>query len=315
MEIVDFTRDYARAARRLAAENYAEERAAVPALPAAEIPDPSPFADYQLGAAAVEGGRLLGFLAFYPPTEDAFGSTGVRGTFSPIHAHGAVKDGRGRVYDRLYQVAAAKLAAAGIPSHAVALYAHDAAAIEIFFQNGFGQRCADAIRPMTAIAAGRPAGAAFREVAPGSRAELLELHNLLIAHLGGSPCFMRYPPFIAEQLAPGRQGKDVRYFAAYCGGVPAAYLKLQDDGENFACGEPSMVSICGACCLPEYRGTGLARALLSFMIDALAAEGVRLLGVDFESFNPTVRGFWLKHFTAYTCSVVRRIDDRAVSRR
>jgi len=34
-----------------------------------------------------------------------------------------------------------------------------------------------------------------------------------------------------------------------------------------------------------------------------------LLGVDFESFNPTASNFWLKYFTEYTHSVVRRIDD------
>ncbi len=41
-----------------------------------------------------------------------------------------------------------------------------------------------------------------------------------------------------------------------------------------------------------------------------AAEGFLRMGVDFESFNPTAYGFWLKHFTAYTYSVVRRVDER-----
>ena len=44
----------------------------------------------------------------------------------------------------------------------------------------------------------------------------------------------------------------------------------------------------------------------------LSREGYRRLGVDFESFNPTAQGFWLKHFTANTHSVVRRIDENAV---
>ena len=38
------------------------------------------------------------------------------------------------------------------------------------------------------------------------------------------------------------------------------------------------------------------------------------LGVDFESLNPSGSGFRLKHFTAYTHSVVRRIDEYAVSK-
>lgn len=32
----------------------------------------------------------------------------------------------------------------------------------------------------------------------------------------------------------------------------------------------------------------------------LKGEGYTRLGVNFESFNPTARGFWLKYFTAYT---------------
>lgn len=40
------------------------------------------------------------------------------------------------------------------------------------------------------------------------------------------------------------------------------------------------------------------------------AEDYTMLGVDFESFNPTARGFWLQYFAPYTHSVVRRIDER-----
>lgn len=65
-------------------------------------------------------------------------------------------------------------------------------------------------------------------------------------------------------------------------------------------------------CLPEYRGRDIYPNLLNYAIDKLAGEGYKLLGVDFESFNPTAYGFWLKHFTAYTKSVVRRIDECAL---
>ena len=45
-----------------------------------------------------------------------------------------------------------------------------------------------------------------------------------------------------------------------------------------------------------------------FAISALKKEGYLRLGVNFESFNPAARRFWLKYFTTYTNSVVRRID-------
>ncbi len=49
-------------------------------------------------------------------------------------------------------------------------------------------------------------------------------------------------------------------------------------------------------------------------MNILKTEGYTRLGVDFESINPSGSGFWLKHFHAYTNSVVRRIDERIMQR-
>jgi GNAT superfamily N-acetyltransferase len=87
---------------------------------------------------------------------------------------------------------------------------------------------------------------------------------------------------------------------------------VSDDGENFVTHHSmngyKMKNICGAYCLPDYRGKCIFQNLLNFVISILKDEGYTRLGVDFESYNPTAYGFWLKYFTAYTNSVVRRID-------
>ena len=72
------------------------------------------------------------------------------------------------------------------------------------------------------------------------------------------------------------------------------------------------IYLCSALVLPEHRGKGIFQGLLNYAITKLKAEGFDSLGVDFESFNPTASGFWLKYFTAYTKSVVRRIDECAL---
>ena len=54
---------------------------------------------------------------------------------------------------------------------------------------------------------------------------------------------------------------------------------------------------------------------MNYAITVLKEEGYTRLGVDFESINPTARGFWLKYFSAYTHGVVRRIDERILRRR
>jgi GNAT superfamily N-acetyltransferase len=73
-----------------------------------------------------------------------------------------------------------------------------------------------------------------------------------------------------------------------------------------------MKHIHGAYCFPEYRGRGIIQNILNFIIKKLRDENNQLLGVDFESFNPTASNFWLKYFTEYNQSVVRRIDDRFI---
>ena len=95
-------------------------------------------------------------------------------------------------------------------------------------------------------------------------------------------------------------------------GIPAVKAVSFGKGENFASCTPGTQSICGAYCLPEYRGQGIAAALLSHIVEVLKTEHAQLLGVDCETFNPTAMGFWSKYFTQYTVSVVRRIDENAV---
>jgi hypothetical protein len=48
------------------------------------------------------------------------------------------------------------------------------------------------------------------------------------------------------------------------------------------------------------------------LVKKLSGQGYARLGVDFESINPPAYAFWTKHFQAYTCGVVRRIDEGAV---
>lgn len=84
--------------------------------------------------------------------------------------------------------------------------------------------------------------------------------------------------------------------------------EVGEDGENFITEMPGIKNICGAFCLPQFRGTGLFANLLNYAVEQLRKEDVTQLGVDYESINPTASGAWSKYFTHYTYSVVRRID-------
>ena len=316
MIITDFKQKHIKEAQALALSNYYEEREYVEALPETEwLPDLSVFAENGLGVAAIgEDGSLIGFLCCFEPWENAFDSKAI-GTFSPIHAHGAIKEKRAEIYKRMYQYAAEKWVKRGIAYHAIALYAHDREALLAMFQYGFGLRCVDAIRGMSPIELGvlrEKSEFTFEELNKGEVSEIRDLRRLLSEHLGKSPCFMYSSEEDFQNWLLRAEKRDSRIFVAKERDKVVAFVEVQDEGENFVTYMPDMKNICGALCLPEYRGQQIFQELLNYMMEVLKKDGVKHLGVDFESFNPTAHAFWLKYFEAYTHSVVRRIDECAI---
>ncbi|HAO61658.1 MAG TPA: hypothetical protein DCQ90_07010 [Erysipelotrichaceae bacterium] len=291
--------------------NYEAERAKTKELPEIiSTPDLGYFVKNAYALGMIEGDTLIGYLCAYPPIEDAFGTAGVKGTFIPVHAHGAIGNRRKKVYDLLYQGLAKRLVEDRVFSHAIALYAHDQDAIDCFFTNGFGMRCMDSIRAIDAERPIRPAKVEIAELDRNESASILPLRNGLIRHLSHSPTFLKYPMMSDQQLMHSIQRRDSRIFIARNESGIIAYIEVMADGENFITENEGMLNICGAYCLPEFRKSGIVDELLAFLEHTLHQEGIPLLGVDFESFNPTAREFWGKHFTPYTVSLVRRIDEK-----
>ena len=84
MQIVDFSVEMMGEARALMAENYCEVREWLPVLPEKPpIPALDGLAKNGLGVAAVEGGRLLGFLGAYGPWQPVFLYPGYQGCILP----------------------------------------------------------------------------------------------------------------------------------------------------------------------------------------------------------------------------------------
>ena len=333
MIVTDFGYEHIPEAAALALSCYEEERRAVPALPEIHsVPDLEGFAENHMGAAAVEDGRLVGLLCSVAPFEHVFGSTDVKGVFSPMLANAAVYENRAAIYAALYQYAALKWVQAGAYSHAVCLYAHDEAALGQFFRYGFGLRCVDSIRTMERIDMKKRSdghrllgnGSAheekaemapleefvFTELRPEEFSRIYPLESMLNSHYHKSPFFMNRRLESCEEFCEDCVKNKDRCFAALLNSRPCAYLKLSETGETFITRDSGYIHITGAFCLPEYRGRGLYQNLINYAADILEKEGYTRLGVDFESINPTAYGFWSKYFAAYTQGVVRRIDER-----
>ena len=313
MQIKDFTAAHTEQAALIARQNYETERGHVPALPPVDaVPDLKPFAENGLGVVAFDGETMLGFLCCLGPWDNAWNIPGLRSVFSPMGANGTIPENRAKIYARLYQAAGAKWARAGAASHGVCLYAHDTEALAQFFRYGFGARTVDAIRGTDGVAAPPCEGYNFAELTPEELAEVYPLVTLLDGGFIESPFFMRKEPDgEAAFLEKARQSV---FFAARYQGRAVAFIKAEPDGETFIQDTPGYLHVNGMYCLPEHRGKGISQKLLDLLARKLNAGGYTRLGVDFESFNPSGSGFWLKHFEAYTCGVVRRIDERALRR-
>jgi GNAT superfamily N-acetyltransferase len=311
--ITDFTTDHIETATFLVRQNYEQERSFVPALPPVDtLPDLKPYAENGLGVAAFEDDAMVGFLCSVPLFKNAFGSTVATGVFSPMGANGAIGENRAKVYARLYQAAGKKWVQAGASSHAVCLYAHDREAQEQFFRYGFGLRCVDAIRRSDEIYAPTCEGYSFSELASEAVLKVLPLEKMLDDSYIDSPFFMYREQNNESAFLKEYERFQSIYFIASQEGRIVAFIRAELDGETFIQETPGYLHVKGAYCLPEHRGKGLNQKLLCMLIQKLKMKGYSRLGVDFESINPMAWGFWLKYFDAYTHSVVRRIDEKAV---
>lgn len=313
MQIYDFTVSHIEEAAQLAKQCYERERGFVPDLPFVEvIPDLKPYADNNLGVVAYEGDTMTGFLCCVLPFTNAFASTYAVGVFSPMGANGAIGENRAKIYARMYQAGSEKWVRAGASSHAICLYAHDEEILKQFFRYGFGLRCVDAIRGMDAITAPPCTGYSFSELTSQEVLRVLPLENMLDEGYINSPFFMYREPNSEVQFLRSYEHYQSIYFTAEIGGQLVAFIRAELDGETFIQNTLGYLHVKGAYCLPEHRGKGLHQRLLSILVQKLKANGYTRLGVDFESLNPTGYNFWLKYFDAYTHSVVRRIDEKAV---
>lgn len=315
MIIRDFEPKHTEEAEKIAIDVYNRERAFTQELPEISgIPIVKQLSGNGSGVAAFEGDKMVGFLCSAGPFENAFRSTDVRGVFSPMGANGAAAENHGRIYAAMYQAAAKKWVKAGAVSHAICLYEHDEEAKQQLFRYGFGMRCADAIRPMKTMDCDSCSGYEFLELPKEDHAYVYPLYLALNEHYCSSPFFVNRKADSQEEFLDSSERNKVRYFAAKTGGELCAYMEVSEEGETFVASGSFYRHITGAYCIPEHRGIGVYQNLLNFTINTLKAEGYTRLGVDFESINPSGSGFWLKHFHAYTNSVVRRIDERIMQR-
>ena len=310
-----FSKRHIEPAVKLALEELENERKYCPDLPTEDFSkrlsgmlhwlSGKPF-----GKAAIEDGKLVGYLIFAGPFDGFFGN--VNGVFSPLGANAFSYEhqNRGRLASMLLASIAEDFVKKGVSSCALSRYAHDEEVARSLVLCGFGIRCSDAVRNLSSlILTYRSDNVVFNELQANEFSRIRKLRLGLVKHLEGSPIF--YPTDM-KRFDEWFNKENLRVFVAESDGEIIGFISTSDEAENFITEHRTMKNICGAYFDEKYRGTGLAQSLLSFIVDTFKAEGITHLGVDCETLNPTALNFWTKYFEEYTYSFARRIDERII---
>jgi GNAT superfamily N-acetyltransferase len=310
MEIVPFQASHRPEAAALFAGNFRRLRAQVAALPDG-MEDAAQVA-IRLEAltdrswAAVERGKLVGYLGAF--VIDHFRDTERRGAFCPEWGHAAQETAKPAIYRALYRAAAARWAGQGCSVHAISLLAHDSAAREVWFWQGFGLAVVDAIRPITPLENAAPDGLTIRQAAPDDAAQLAVLDTVNRQHYVESPIFMApREPCDTPGFRTLISGPVNSVWLALDGGDPVGFMQFErrTHGAADIVSADTTIAITAAYIDPAHRGRGAGKALLDAALREYAGRGFTRCAVDFESFNPEAAVFWMKYFTPVCLSVMR----------
>ncbi|WP_160691125.1 GNAT family N-acetyltransferase [Clostridium sp. C2-6-12] len=265
------------------------------------------------GLVAIEDGKIAGYMMFWGPFEGHFGN--VKGSFSPLHGSAFGGTNRKKTASLLFEKVSKTMIDEGIFSFAICKYAHDKEISETLAFNGFGIRCSDAIKDLSEINKTEVnSKCRYEEISYKKAGVLLELKNGLVNHLRKSPIYFPNPEFTAEKFTELCEKRKSRFFVAYAGEKTVGYIEVGVDGETFISEDPDVLNICGTYVDSDYRNSSVAKELLNYTMTKLADEGLKYLGVDCETINPTALHFWAKYFESYTYSFVRRVDERILAK-
>lgn len=307
---------YIDAAVDLVLSAYSEEKRSVPFLPAEEEvlrylqESVKNLFENGEGIVALCDNKLVGFLAGFQ-VDELFGKC--KGIYIPLYGQGAVKEYRSSLYQDLYRHAADLWVKKSYMSHAITCFAHDKETVDTWFWLGFGNRCVDAICEV-APKNTKNSDIIIHKAQQKDISSMANLNKQLTEHLNQSPLFMpRYKENPMEDLSKCLEKNNHHMWVALKDDKPLGYMHIEPSGENFVSEHESVMNIRGAYVLEDERKSGIGAMLLGEIQQWLMQNGYPLCGVDFESFNIVGSRFWTKHFTPYTYSLVRRIDERIVN--
>ncbi len=305
-----------RDAAELFAAAYRRQREEVPILDASfcnaetVLPKLEPFLEKGQGIAVFSNDKMAGFMLGVQI--DNFLSPN-RGVYIPEWAHASIDENTFDIYRIMYREMGRQWVADGCLTHAINFLECAKDAQESFVWSGFGGICFDAVRPVEKMGAEMPKGVHISPMEEKDVPEWLPMVEASSRHLAASPSFIPHldsanPDDLRKMLKqPGNAA-----WMARLNGEPVGYMKVTPvgDGAAWVVNGERKFAVNGAYVMPEFRGKGIARSLLSAIMDWGAVNGFERCSVDFEATNPEACHFWLKHLKPVCRSFVRRLDSR-----
>jgi GNAT superfamily N-acetyltransferase len=259
------------------------------------------------GYVAIEQGHSVGYL-FFMLGDEIFGKS--KCAFVPLYGHGAIETNKMAIYQALLTKAAEDWVENNRLMWIVRTFEHDSLS-RFWFKNGFGQRCADAI--MTNEPKYVDNKIIIKKAKVEDLTDIKTLHAMHTLYYTKSPIFMprnNEDPFKA--LNDWFNQSDRHLWIAYDGQTAVGYMRVEEDGESYISSIKEVVNVTSAFVDPHFQGKGVGKKLLSVVRTYLSKKDYTSIGVDYETINPLGCRFWEKHFTPYTKTLTRRINEHVL---
>jgi GNAT superfamily N-acetyltransferase len=313
MKILPLEASHLPAAAEIFVQHYTQQRQAVPTLPdlmtnpAVVIEKLSSLRQHGIALAAVEDDVLLAYMGCW--VVDDFRDMGIKGAFCSEYGHAVREAAKPSVYASLYYSAAAQWAEAGCRIFGASLMAVDEAAREFWFWNNYGMLVVDAIRPIDPLDVPCPPGFSIHKAEADDAPLIAQLDIPHSKHYTRPPVWMIEGPANDEASLRSFLAKPTSniWFAIDEEQQPVGFMRfeMRSHGAATIVQSPETIAITAVYMQPACRGSGVASAILDAALKHYAAEGFQHCSVDFESYNPPAKRFWMRYFEPVAYAVVR----------
>lgn len=261
---------------------------------------------------AIDSDKVAGFINGFSINE--FKGT-AKGVLSLPLLHG-IADGydKNYLYSELYRRASDLWVNSNSYTHAVMLYVNDKNVIDSWVMNGFGMLVIDAVRSLEKIDIPNIDNNIL--IRKADIKDLIDMEHLfkgIDKHLSSSPIYLHdcNDENHFDEYNEWLKTENNILWVAELNNKIIGFLKTNTAEINMdELDDGYTMGINGAYVLPEYRGQHIMSRLLNVSTDWAIGNGLKRCSTDFESANMEGRRFWLKHFTPYCYSMIRRIDER-----